>query len=167
MKNLLQKLFFKAPPDTENQIVLPGLERNDITVLQKYMQKRQFGLEEKIYQRGTPSAALYYINSGSIGLFTQLDDGHEERTQYIAKGRWFGVSALLENELRPHTARSLEETELFVLSTSELTNLFAAKPIVGNRFLLTIIGELHAAQVEMDSEYFKLLSRLTKSNIIV
>jgi CRP-like cAMP-binding protein len=95
LKKILQKIFIKAPQNPDEQIVLPGLEHSDVTLLQKYMQTRQFGQDEKIYQRETPSAALYYINSGSIGLFTQVDDGHEERTQYISKGRWFGISALL------------------------------------------------------------------------
>ena len=170
MNKLLQKfknVFFKVPENPDDLILFPGLGRLDVAVLQKYMHLRYFGFEEKIYEKDAPSAALYYINSGSVGFFTLVDDGHEERTRYISKGRWFGVSVLLDNGLRSHTARSLEHTELLVISKNDLDTLLVAEQIIGTRFLLTIIGELHATQVEIDLEYSKLLTKLSKSNIIV
>ena len=128
---------------------------------------RQFSTQEIIYPEASPAPALYFVITGSVGLFRTTDDGYEERLRYVGPGRCFGYSALLEDTPRAATARALEDSSLIALLRVDFLTLLRDHPAMANKILIALTKELYHDFLETQNEFLELTAKLTKSNILV
>ncbi|MBN2001277.1 cyclic nucleotide-binding domain-containing protein [candidate division KSB1 bacterium] len=127
---------------------------------------RFYKANERIYQPGTP-AAVYYIASGSVGLFKQYDKNPPERIQYINAGHWFGFSALFTAKSRCESARALEDSKLLALCISDYEELSKNNPFCALKIAQSVGRELTEELSNIRDEYYLLTSKLTYANILV
>lgn len=79
---------------------------------------------EKVFHVGSPGDALYFIHSGEIKIISK--EGNEIVT--LGPGNFFGETALLTNNPRNATAKSVSYSELYLLSSEAFTKVISRYP---------------------------------------
>jgi CRP-like cAMP-binding protein len=88
---------------------------------------RQWARDAVIQREGVPSAGMYYLLDGRLGLFKTTGAGHEELIHVGEPGLWFAeLNVLTRQPLL--TIRALAASEGLLLPTAAFDELVAAEP---------------------------------------
>jgi CRP/FNR family cyclic AMP-dependent transcriptional regulator len=90
-----------------------------------------------IFEKGTPSEALYIVLSGEVRIFDVLD-GKEAEVARIGPTASFGELSLLLHTVHTKTAQALQDTELMVVPEASMLELLAANPELAEQYRLRI-----------------------------
>lgn len=119
------------------QRVFSGLEGTDLETLCAVVVRRQVPADTAICQEGEIEHEFYILNNGSVAITQQL--GSEERfLATMGPGEFFGEMALLEHKPRVATVRTVEESELLVITEDIFEEVVARNPVVA----LTILRQV-------------------------
>jgi len=77
-----------------------------------------------LFKQGDPADALYFVVSGSLGVF----DGPTQWVRLVAAGDSIGEIGLITGESRQHTARALRDSELLRLDLATYEALIRRHP---------------------------------------
>lgn len=80
-----------------------------------------------VFERGSPSEALYVVLSGEISVVEPTEDGEVEISR-IGPGNSFGELSLLLHTTHRKTARAVEDSELLVVPESSFEELLESNP---------------------------------------
>ena len=144
-----------------------SLDGNEKKLLASVIHVRQFSNEEIIYTEASPSVAMYFIESGSVGLFKRFENAILERIQYIGPGKWVGYSVLLGEQPRRSTAKALENCSLVALLGTDFDHLRKKHPKTANKILLAVFQDVFDDLTDLQKEFLSLTIKLTKSNILI
>jgi CRP-like cAMP-binding protein len=107
-----------------------SLDDSQLVSLAMLAEEVTFGRDEKIFERGEPAEALYFLIDGSVGLY----DSGEEREQTILTrgipvgeinpGEPFSISALIEPQILTSSAWSSTQSRALRFEAVELRKLF-------------------------------------------
>lgn len=159
-----------------DQSVLTRLDRvqdfHDLTgrekqVLSSRLIPRTVVAEEWIYRQGTPRIAVYYLVSGSVGLYRQQDEETLDRLMTVHERRGFSYAALYSDSSHTHGARAFEECALFSLARQDYNSLQQSHPELAIKLLQRAVQLLAEDLDATLIEYTTLTHKLTQSNIIV
>ena len=150
----------------DNIIVFNKFSKKDKTILQKFVFARSFKTDEIIYKIGTPPVAMYFLTSGSVGLYMKDEKKTDHRVQYIPPYQFFGYSALISDDLRRVTARALEPCETILLLRSDYLQIVNEYPKLAFKLLPEITSFIHQHLVSSQSDYMNLTNQLAQSNIL-
>jgi CRP-like cAMP-binding protein/Zn-dependent protease len=99
------------------------------------LQRVQFGPGEDIVLQGEEGDALYIIRSGRVEALGRRTDGSEYQLVTLGPGQPFGEQALLSNEPRSATIRTLEPVEVLRLSREDFQAVLREHPERNDYFL--------------------------------
>ncbi|MFA7685175.1 MAG: cyclic nucleotide-binding domain-containing protein [Candidatus Gracilibacteria bacterium] len=98
----------------------------------------------QIFKEGEPGDALYLIHKGKIRVYHEPKEGSvlPDEVAELNDGEFFGEMALI-SEI-PHTAaaRTMAESEVFVLSKENFDALMASNPALANKVSTIIVDRL-------------------------
>lgn len=97
-----------------------------------------FAAGATLFEAGDWGERMYIVEEGRIELSVHNQAGQAFVLRQEGAGGVFGEMAVLLGERRPYTARTVDETQLWALSKSDLDALMAQHPAVG----LTVRREL-------------------------
>lgn len=143
------------------------LDGKEKRLLASVVHLRRFASEEIIYEEASPSVAMYFVESGSVGLFKSVENAILERVQYIGQGKCLGYSALLGEQPRRSTAKALENCSLVALLRTDFLHLLQHHPKTANKILLAVLNNVFDDLTAVQKEFLALTVKLTKSNILV
>ena len=166
------RILFEPRDDLKTEIIdriphFANLDGSEKKMLSSVIHVRQFSNEEIIYTEASPSVAIYFIESGSVGLFRKFENAIFERVQYIGPGKCMGYSALLSEQPRRSTAKALENCSLVALLGTDLHHLRQNHPKAANKILLAVFNDVFDDLTDAQKEFLSLAIKLTKSNILV
>ncbi|NOY57859.1 MAG: cyclic nucleotide-binding domain-containing protein [Calditrichaeota bacterium] len=166
------KILFEPHDDLKIEMIdriphFAALDGNEKKLLSSVIHVRQFSSEEIIYTEASPSVAMYFIESGSVGLFKRFENTILERVQYIGPGKWVGYSAMLGEQPRRSTAKALENCSLVALLGTDLDHLRQNHPKAANKILLAVFNDVFDDLTDVQKEFLSLTIKLTKSNILI
>ena len=101
--------------------------------------RKQFKKGEYIYIPNEHSDKIFFVNKGSVKIGTTNDDGKEITKAILNEGEVFGELAILGELKRRDYAQCIEDTELCIMSTSDLKSLVKDHSAI-NLFFLKIMG---------------------------
>lgn len=117
LKTLLHRFpIFQPLTDTEFDRIARAVER------------RAYPAHSMIFQEGEFGDALFMIASGQVEIYSTSGE-LENRLNVLAEGDWFGELALIDDQPRSGSARTLSKTLLLCLPKPEFRALVAAHPI--------------------------------------
>jgi CRP/FNR family transcriptional regulator len=100
----------------------------------------------QIFKEGDSGDALYLIHKGKIRVYHEPKEGSllPDEVAELNDGEFFGEISLISDI--PHTAaaRTLAESEVFVLSKENFHDLMAGNPILANKVSSIIVERLEA-----------------------
>lgn len=106
---------------------------------------------ETLYLRGTMPDAMYCIESGAVQLSTTSAKGKESVLGVVDRGRWFGEMTLLTKDPRPHDAKALTDTELWVVPAQCLHAIVDHEPAYLLEFLCLVCRRYKWALERIDA----------------
>lgn len=114
-----------------------------------FARKRFFSSGTVIYFQGEPGDELFRIVKGAVRLSVSRPDGKEAVFLHFAEGDCFGVSSLIDDEVRPQTAEAVGETILQVIGRQDFLKIRQSCPDFDNALL-----KLLALQMRVVSAHF-------------
>lgn len=100
------------------------------------MKLEHYKKDEVIFRQGDPSACMYRIEKGKVGVVLDYESAAQTNLSELAAGQFLGEMGLIEKTARSATAVSLsDDTELQVIDEENVGRWFAENP-EETRFLL-------------------------------
>jgi CRP/FNR family transcriptional regulator, cyclic AMP receptor protein len=105
--------------------------------------KRTFAKDMILFHKGSPSQALYLIETGSVRAFALSDAGHEMTLDIYGPGECFGETALVDGQMRSAGAMTLEATVIYTLPRDDFLRCLDRHPAVARRALALLADRLN------------------------
>ncbi|MEP6669840.1 MAG: glutaminase A [Chthoniobacter sp.] len=119
-------------PDTSIAVtryeLLNGLSREEMAIVQKFFERRNFAVGEVIIQAGEPAHELFLLTRGVVSVFLPLDDGRRKRLATFSPGMAFGEMAMIDHAPRSATIIADTDVSCDLLTIGKLTALGAVHP---------------------------------------
>jgi len=119
-------------PDTNIAVtryeLLNGLDREDVAVVQKFFERRNYAAGEVIIQAGEPARELFLLTRGIVSVFLPLENGRRKRLATFSPGMAFGEMAMIDHAPRSATIIADTEVSCDLLTVGKLTALGAVHP---------------------------------------
>lgn len=87
--------------------------------------------DETIFSEGDIGKAIFIIAAGSVEITKKISEKEEKILITLSTGDFFGEMALLEELPRSATARTMEETEIYIIYKVNFDSLIEKYPQVG------------------------------------
>lgn len=124
---------------------LKNLSGDDLKNLSLLKTMHHYRKGEIIFHQDTPSFGLHCIQSGSIKLFTQEEDGKEIIKRLAHAGDFIGHSSAFGSKSYVESAKVLEDTICCFIETQHFKSFLDTSPQFLSEFLKTISLELAEA----------------------
>lgn len=108
--------------------VLDWVPRDRINLLSRRMTELCVGKGEVIYRPGQPAKDLYCVLKGEVGLSLLASKGNYLRLALLARGEFFGVSALVPGWRRVSRAMALGESRVGVINAETFVSEICGIP---------------------------------------
>ncbi len=119
------------------------LHDDELRELAARLGKRTFAADMILFHKGSPSQALYLIESGSVRAFALGDEGQEMTLDIYGPGECFGETALVDGQLRSAGAMTLEATVIYTLPRDDFLCCLERHPAVARRALALLADRLN------------------------
>ena len=107
-----------------------------------------------IFRQNQPGDKFFVIISGKVRVFKTDKKGGETEVAILGPGEYFGEMALLTDEPRSASVETLEETQLLVLTKTQLNQIITQIPNISLTFVKQMANRLlkEEKRIEMDHE---------------
>lgn len=104
------------------------LEKVEFEYFQSLLQVKQVGKKELILRAGQVCRHIYFVNSGCIRYFYEVD-GQEHTAQFFFENGWYtDYGSFLSGQPTDSSVAAIEKTELLALEKSNLEKLYHEIP---------------------------------------
>jgi len=110
----------------------------DLEDIASHLIERRFPKNTTVVEEGLPGDYMYVIRQGRVKVAKASEDGREKIMQFMEAGDFFGEMALLSNDPRSASVKTLEPTVLLALSRRDFIEQLRQSPDLA----LAVIGEL-------------------------
>ena len=110
----------------------------DLEELATHLIERRFPKNATVVEEGLPGDYMYVIREGRVKVTKASEDGREKIMNFLEAGAFFGDMALLGDETRSASVKTLEESMLLALSRRDFIDLLRQSPDLA----LAVIEEL-------------------------
>lgn len=110
----------------------------DLEELATHLIERRFPKNATVVEEGLPGDYMYVIREGRVKVTKASEDGREKIMNFLEAGSFFGDMALLGDETRSASVKTLEESTLLALSRRDFIDLLRQSPDLA----LSVIEEL-------------------------
>ena len=114
------------------------VSEGDLEELATHLIERRFPKNSTVVEEGLPGDYMYVIREGRAKVTKASEDGREKIMNFLEAGAFFGDMALLGDETRSASVKTLEETLLLALSRRDFIDLLRQSPDLA----LAVIEEL-------------------------
>lgn len=122
-----------------NKIVLfEDLGRREMNEFGRLLQPVQKKAGEMIFSQGDAGEGMYIVSSGSVSIFQKKPDGTHIKLTEVRDDGFFGEMALLNDSSRTASAVAVEDSELLMLSRSDLLQIAEDCPRVGVKIVMQL-----------------------------
>ena len=131
--------FRKDILDSLRSIPLFGrVSESDLEELATQLIERRFPKNATVVEEGLPGDYMYVIREGRAKVTKASEHGREKIMNFLETGAFFGDMALLGDETRSASVKTLEESVLLALSRRDFIDLLQQSPDLA----LAVIAEL-------------------------
>jgi CRP-like cAMP-binding protein len=110
----------------------------DLEELATHLIERRFPKNATVVEEGLPGDYMYVIRQGRAKVTKASEDGREKIMNFLEAGSFFGDMALLGDETRSASVKTLEDSVLLALSRRDFIDLLRQSPDLS----LAVIEEL-------------------------
>jgi len=126
--------------------LLAELDANDVERIMPLMHAHNLPPNVEIIAEGSPGAAMYFIASGRVRMRSRLGE------RSYQTGDFFGVVALLENDLNLGTFVTASKCRLLKLYREDFHRLEAASPAISSHIRKIAVARRRARDAEVEAQ---------------
>lgn len=130
------------PISLDNLREIPAFQQLSLLAgqaLAQAMINKRYQAGQFIFLEGDDANSLWFIQSGTVRILKQSQNGRQQGLCTVNKGKCFGTCPLFEGK-NPADAQALTEVSLLILPRSTLQNLMVQNPEI-SRCLLSLYTE--------------------------
>lgn len=109
----------------------------------------KFDSNHQLFKEGNVARNIFYLNSGSVKVFQEHQDGKELTTDIIEPGNFFGFIPVLLDEMHHTSASTLTESEITTISVDQFKQLLKNNSDFRKRLFRVLSGNVKAREHEM------------------
>lgn len=113
-----------------------------------------------IFNEGDPGNKLYFIIKGVVQIEKSVDEANYTRLARLKEGEVLGEIALLDASPRSASATAYMDSELYVLTRSQLDSLIKTQPMIAAKLFEGVSRVLAQRLRFADDEITQLTKRL-------
>jgi CRP-like cAMP-binding protein len=111
---------------------------SDLEEIASHLIERRFPKHTTVIEEGLAGDYMYVIQDGRVKVTKASEDGREKIMNFLEAGSFFGDMAILDNETRSASVKTLEPSRLLALSRRDFMELLRQSPDLA----LAVIEEL-------------------------
>jgi CRP/FNR family cyclic AMP-dependent transcriptional regulator len=96
---------------------------SDLEDIVSHLIERRFPKNTTVVEEGLPGDYMYVIRQGRVKVTKASEDGREKIMRFLESGAFFGDMALLSNEARSASVKTLEPSVLLALSRRDFIEI--------------------------------------------
>ena len=174
VKKKVLETFFQILDHKDEKIVkslralsfFKHLSDKELRILAKKCYIRYFQPEEEIYPENSPAAAVYFVVSGSVGMFKKRRSEITDRVQVIRSGMFFGDASIVGETTRKHSAQALEKTQTIVLFKSDFDEMELTAPQLALALVKIITQKYYSQLLHFQTEFHELSQKIAKDELM-
>lgn len=136
------------------------LSDDELETLTGMLKSETYQSGKTIFNEGDPGSKLYFIISGVVQIEKSVDEANYTRLARLKEGEVLGEIALLDSSPRSASATAYMDTEVYVLTRSQLNALFKTHPLIAAKLFEGISRSLAQRLRFADDEITQLTKRL-------
>ena len=142
---------------------LPGLVEEDLDELAQVAVARSFPPGAVICREGEPGEVAYFVVQGRVEVVKRLDDESERYLHDVGPGELFGEMAILGEEVRTATVRTVEPTVLLEVGREPFLATLARSPSLALRVMIRLVRRLREADQQAIADLRRANEELTQA----
>jgi len=126
------------------QLVQSGFEKADTARMMEFLEKREVRGGEYLIRQGDEADDLYFIESGGVSVYLELEDGKQVRLQSLSPGTVVGELGFYLDKGRSASVIADFSTTAYRLTRSALVEMRAKEPdlaAVFHEFVVRLLSE--------------------------
>lgn len=139
------------------------VSEGDLEELATHLIERRFPKNATVVEEGLPGDYMYVIREGRVKVTKASEDGREKIMNFLEKGAFFGDMALLGNETRSASVKTLEESLLLALSRRDFIDLLRQSPDLSLAVIEELANRLRETNEQARSLSFQGVEERTRS----
>lgn len=149
LKWRIGKIRVEAMSDQQNLIrsipIFTDLDEASLETILSRARKLTFRKNTVLMSEGEPGESMYVIQSGTVKIFVQDQDGNELILFLEGPGSYIGEISLLDDAPRSASAMTLEKTEVLAISKSVFLECIGDNPELSFRIVRAMTQRLRWA----------------------
>ncbi len=139
------------------------LQSNDLWELAEKCNAIDYRKTEMIFREGEPAERMFLVDAGRVKLSIASPAGQELLIAVLGRGDIFGELAVIDRGPRAMTARAMEHSRVYALSSDVFWTLLESQPALARRLLELMARRLRRAdQATQDLVFFDAPTRLAR-----
>ena len=136
---------------------------HDLRRLGTHLIERRFPKNATVVEEGLPGDYMYVIRQGRAKVTKASDDGREKIMNFLEAGAFFGDMALLGNEVRSASVKTLEDSILLALSRRDFIDLIRLSPDLSLAVIEELANRLRETNEQASSLSFQGVEERTRN----
>ena len=134
--------------------VFENLDRAEIEVLAVGASERTFAPGEQLYSEGDAPGGMFVVLDGAVELIAAFAGGVERVFGTVRSGQVLGLLSVIDDGVRPATARALESTRVLAMDRATIADLRDKAPMTWAK-IISKLGNQLAAQTRLIVEQYR------------
>jgi len=134
----------------------------DLEDLASHLIERRFPKHTTVVEEGLPGDYMYVIRDGRVKVTKASEDGREKIMNFLEAGAFFGDMALLSNEPRSASVKTLEPSRLLALSRRDFIDLLRQSPDMALAVIEELTNRLRETNEQASSMSFQGVKERTR-----
>jgi len=139
------------------------VSEGDLEELATHLIERRFPKNATVVEEGLPGDYMYVIRKGRVKVTKASEDGREKIMNFLEAGAFFGDMALLGDETRSASVKTLEESVLLALSRRDFIDLIRQSPDLSLAVIEELANRLRETNEQARSLSFQGVEERTRS----
>jgi len=164
--NLFDHKEDKIIESIKRYALFQDLSDRDIRAFAEKCYIRHFNIEEEIYPEESPATAIYFIISGSVGIYKKRRSNVTDRIQVLHAGKFFGDAALVNSDPRVHSTKAMEKTDVLVLFKTDFDLMEKIRPQLALKLLKIVTNKYYNELSVFQTEFHELSQKVAKDELM-
>lgn len=121
-----------------------GLDENSHKEIINRIMLMYYPADYQLFKEGDPGTALYILKKGKVSIYHDPKEEGDlpQKVAEINEGGFLGEMALVSEQPRNASAKTLSESEVFILSKEDFKRLLATNTVLAEQISATVIDRL-------------------------
>lgn len=134
------------------------LTDDELKVLAKIMNKKDFKTGDTIFRESEEGASLYVLKKGEVKACKTAPDGEAFTLTIMKDGEIFGEMSFLDGRPRSATLVAISDVETYVLDRDDFEGIIDENPRLVYKLMRNIVFTIHSIVRGMNSRYVEMMN---------